>query len=153
MWRKIIWFVDERLLFLVALLEGGIALVWLISWLRKKAKARRKKRYRKIEYTLPERNNSYIRDRLQTALQMSNRIDEGVYSREEIGLRFGYAQNLVKGLQGEPLTVVERAEVNEMLKILSVCFEKEEWSRAELITLNDIFMRLLKLSAKYEIID
>ncbi len=153
MWTKIIWLLNERILFAVALAEGIIALAWLISSLRKRAKARRKKRYRKIEYALPARNNSYIRDRLQTALQTPNRTDDGVYRSEETGLRFGFAQNLVKGLQVEPLTAVERAEVEEMSKILSVCSKKEEWSRGELCVVNDVFMRLLKLSAKYAITD
>lgn len=139
--------------FLFMVVAGGLYLLLCFALsIKKKVRARKKKRkeLRKITYTLPEKDNGYVRDRLHTALQINEKECEDD-PKTQIRLRLGYAKSLLEKLKSGTLTFVERAEVGELSRILSLYTEKEEWSRKEVQTVNDLFMRLLKLSAKYEI--
>ncbi len=145
-----------RTFFFLFVVAEGVLYFFLYLALRIKGKVKERKRKRreserKIEYVLPEKDNSYVRDRLHTALQFDGREEKSFYSRTQMGLRLGYAKELAERLKAGTLSMIERAEVDEMLKILSDCSVKDDWSGKEVHTVNQIFMRLLKLSAKYEI--
>ncbi len=136
-----------------AVAGGSYVLLFLFLWMGKKRRERKELRAqaaRKIRYALPEKYNSYVRDRLHTALQ-TREEEEDFFSPEEIGVRLGYAKWTAGKLKESALSLVERAEVDEMLKLLSAFAAKAAWSKSEMRAVNDIFARLLKLSAKHEI--
>ena len=119
---------------------------------------RRKKRraeiLRKVQYTLPEKDNSYIRSRLNTALNAANvpthkemplPKDEGV--KEDF--QAGYARKLLAKLQEAPLTKAERLEMQEVSRLFSAYLKKSRWTVEDVRLINDMFSYLLKISAKY----
>ncbi len=120
---------------------GGVLLLRAAKQ-RKHARIRAAK---KLEYTLPDERNEYVRERLQTALRPME--------RESVGapVRVRYAQNLLAQLKGSPLSPVERLDIEEMEKTLALYREEELWQGEELQSINEIFARLLKLSAKYDV--
>jgi len=121
---------------------------------------RRKKRraeiLRKVQYTLPEKDNSYIRSRLNTALNAANvpthkemplPKDEGV--KEDF--QADYARKLLAKLQEAPLTKAERLEMQEVSRLFSAYLKKSRWTVEDVRLINDMFSYLLKISAKYAI--
>ena len=117
--------------------------------------ARRKKlqaaMFRKVQYTLPEKDNSYVRARLNVALKSQPcEGSEGMHGetiKEKV--RAEYIKQLLARLQDSPLTKAERLELQENAKLFSVYIQKTDWSAEDIRTINDIFSYLLKLAAKY----
>ncbi len=141
-------FVSCACLLLLLLREATAFFRWLFS-LRARARAKKRARIqaaRRLEYTLPDERNEYVRERLQTTLS----TDE---HKEETGafVRVRYARRMLVLLKGSPLSPVERLDVEEMEKALALYDEDKRWSGEEMKAINEIFARLLKLSAKYEI--
>ncbi len=135
-------------LFLLLLRETVAFFRWLFS-LKEGARAKKRARIqaaRRLEYTLPDEHNAYVRERLQTTLSAR----EG---REETGasVRVRYARRMLTLLKGSALTPVERLDVEEMEKALALYDEDKRWTGEDMKAVNEIFARLLKLSAKYEI--
>lgn len=113
----------------------------------------RAERARRLQYALPDRENSYVRARLNTALK----AEEGIRGEEraerkykrEIDLR--YARKLLSEVKEKPLSKAERLEVEDMSRVLALYKEKEAWTAADLRAVNDTCSYLLKLSAKYSV--
>ena len=101
---------------------------------------------RRLQYALPQRENAYIRARLQTSLRV-----EGAEESRQAHVRLGYARALLGKVRGAPLTVAERLQTEEMGKELALYRGKEIWTAEELRGLNDLCAVLLKLSAKYAV--
>ena len=101
---------------------------------------------RRLQYALPQRENEYIRARLQTSLRV-----EGAEESRQAHVRLGYARALLGKVRGAPLTVAERLQTEEMGKTLALYRGKEAWTAEELRGLNDLCAVLLKLSAKYAV--
>ncbi len=133
---------------LAGVLGGVIALfaVGAVSFFRaQKRKKGEGKDCRRVEFTLPEAQNSYVRARLNTALR------EEPISGESRGVELAYARELLCRLKSAPLATAERLEIEEMGRALAVYGEKETWSAYDLRAVNDCLGRLLRLSAKYTI--
>ncbi len=141
--------------FLLCLAGAFYLLLYALLRLRKKReekKRAREKMLRRIEYALPDGENTFIRDRLHTALQVKGQEgEEEVFYREQIGLRLGYASEAAERVKEGALSVIERAEVDEMCKALAVYARKDGLTEGEIKALNEIFARLLKLCAKYQL--
>ncbi len=140
----------------VALLSGISAVAsgafYVCLEIRKRGierKRRRAEKARRKEFTLPDRDNSYVRERLRTALDPER--TEAAFDSKTLGVRLGYIRKLLAGVKGAPLTPVERLDVEELAAFIAACAYKESWSSGELKGLNEAFARLLKMSAKYEI--
>ena len=148
------WDVGEKALALLFLIEGflvglGYAAVYILLSVRRKIAFRRAQRAqikRRLQFTLPDRENSYLRDRLHTALQEKK---EEIFL--EKGIRIGYAKKMLAKVKEESLTPTERIDVEEMARLLALYEHKEKWSASDTKTMSEVFARLLKLSAKYEI--
>lgn len=128
----------------------AVVLILLIIALIKRGRARKRKRAeegRRVQYTLPDSRNTYVRSRLNTALQVKEADAEEV----EHALRLEYVRDLLYKLKNAPLSPAERLETDEMAGLLAVYAEKKSWSAWDLRVMNDCFARLLKLSAKYTI--
>ena len=102
---------------------------------------------RSIVYTLPDRDNSYVRARLNTTLY----VKSGETEVEPAPMKLGYARELLNGIKNAPLTVAERLQAEEMGAMLSVLLHKEEWSLSDMRCANDLCASLLKLCAKYAV--
>lgn len=132
---------------------GGIVYLLLLSLLalrrlRMERKKRRAELARRLQYTLPQRENTYIRTRLNTALQTSG---EGEERELQLAVQLRYTQILLGKLRSAPLSVAERLQAEEMGKLLNLYKGKENWTVREVNGLNDVCAALLKLSAKYAV--
>ena len=153
-WQEI----SERKVPLAAVLTGVslfillYAAVWSVRVVRmakkrkRREKMRRAEKERRLEYTLPQKGNGYIRERLQSSLQ----VELGKESKQA-RVRLGYACALLGKLQGAPLTIAERLQAADMAETFALCRGKEVWTAEELRRLNDLCGALLKLSAKYAV--
>ena len=111
-------------------------------------KRRRAEIRRKIQYTLPNYNNTYLRERLQTVLHSPCKGEE---NSAEKPLHLHYVMKLISKLKAAPLSVAERLRVDEMEKYVALCQQKEEWTIEEMQAINDTLAQLLKISAKYDL--
>ena len=102
---------------------------------------------RRLQYTLPQRENMYVRERLDTALQ----VQSGEENEKKMKVRLGYARALLYKVQAAPLSTAERLQVEEMAKAFPLYREKETWTAEEVRGVNEWCAALLKLSAKYTV--
>ena len=117
---------------------------------RKEKNAERQAYARRLQYTLPDRENSYVRTRLNTVL----RVEEPPETRATIAqkyFRLEHARNLLRAVQEKPLSAVERLETDELSALFSLYAKKEKINSDDLQMLNDAFSRVLKLSAKHDV--
>lgn len=131
---------------------AAFALAFLSACCRLACGLARRSRYytRRVEFTLPERENSYVRARLHTALRTDG-LQNTQEAREEFTVCLGYARELLAKVKGAPLSQAERLELEELEKLFALYFCKPKWTAYELRTVNDGCSRLLKLSAKYAV--
>ena len=118
-------------------------------------KAMRRKRLRCAEmerdviFTLPDRENSFIRDRLNTALRSGEKPISHKLAEE--GFRADHARALIAKLKAAPLSVAERIEVDGVSSYLTECAFKNELEWEEIARLNERLCSALKLAAKYSL--
>ena len=122
--------------------------IWLCNH-RTQKRRERAEILRKLEYTLPDRENSYVRARLHTTLQCADRGEQ----RATIPpiLRWEYVKKLLTSLRNAPLTMTERLEAEDMTKLFNAYLSKNKWTPEDVRVINELFSRLLKLSAKYAV--
>ncbi len=121
--------------------------------------ARRKKRLilngKSSSGLLPERNNSYVRARLHTALraeeERGSNVRKNVPYENRGTVRLGYARRLLAGVQDAPLSPAERLETDALARSFAEYALCESWSTEQLRAVNELFARLLKLAAKYSV--
>ncbi len=140
---------EEYFILIVFLVSG---LVWLpiFSLLRKAFSSRKKERVeRQIEFTLPDRENTYLRSRLATTLNP----DFVGLERKEESLSIGFAQALkmLSKILQSPLSPAERIEAERMQEVLENYKDRQTFSTKDVREINDAFARLLKLSGKYAV--
>lgn len=107
---------------------------------------RRIARVRRVEYVLPDRENSYVRARLSTALRSDGAEEE---EKADYAVCLSYARELLAKLKAAPLTQAERLETEGLEGVFSLYFHKPKWSANDLRAVNGACSRLIKLSAKY----
>ena len=130
----------------------GVLFTYLL--VKEKLRQRRKRKEeerRTLQFTLPDKDNAYLRDRLQVALNATQTNTGRRIEKESVGVRLRYARRMVAQLKGESLSPIERLDVEEMAGTLAMIEKKEKWSGSEIKMVNEIFSYLLKLSAKYEV--
>lgn len=144
----------ERVSVLLAVLAilGGGAYIALVCALECK-KAWRKKReaketsLKRLEYTLPDKENSFIRERLNTVLKTGENEGE----KAETYFRFVHACKLLAKVREKPLSTAERLETDEIDALFKAFLKKEKWNFEDVRIVNEAFARILKLSAKYAV--
>jgi hypothetical protein len=135
------------LFFTVYMTIGIIRAVVALRKRKRRERAQRMAQEKRMQYTLPQSENEYVRMRLQSALRVEKTEAEGKWAR----VRLGYARVLWGKVKGAPLTVAERLQIEEMGKVFTLYHGKEVWTVEELRGLNDLCAALLKLSAKYAV--
>ena len=113
---------------------------------------------RKLQFTLPDRENSYVRSRLNTVLKpcLEEEATLPIVDGEERGigeesLQLGHARKLLCRVREAALSPADRLQTDEMSKTLSVYLRKTRFAAEDLRVLNDMLSMLLKMSAKYEV--
>ena len=127
------------------LLSGAIGIKKRVA----ERKANRQKLKRKLQFTLPDRENAFVRARLNTVLKVEEQ--EGEESTENPPLKLGYASTLLKGLKQAPLSPAERLQAEDIESAFSMYLQKEGWTAGDLRAVNDLCSSLIKLSAKYAV--
>ena len=114
-----------------------------------KQRAQREEMLRKLKFTLPDRNNSFIQARLNTVLQPENttEIEEG----EKKTFRLEHAKQLLAKVKEAPLSKAERLEIEELSKLFNAYLKKYKLTSEDVRLLNEMFAYLLKMSAKYSV--
>ena len=115
------------------------------AWTRR---AERREAARKLQYCLPDRENSFVQARLNTVLR-TDCGEDGLPVSEQIDL--GYARMLLAALREKPLSVGEKLQTEDIGKSFGAYLQKPHWSVADLRAVNDAFSALMKLCAKYSI--
>lgn len=132
----------------LALMLGGV-LFLLLSFAffmrrqRKRKAAAGEGRRRLLEFTLPDRKNNYLRERLDGVLKA--REEE----RSEAGVKLEYVRGLLARLKAAPLAAVERLQAEELSKQITFYSSKEGLTAEEKRSLGDCFSALINLAAKY----
>lgn len=124
----------------------GLSVVLFARSLRRMRRLKRCKTHRNSEFTLPNRRNSYLRERLQTVL-----CEENEEKAWDAGVCGDYAQELLAKLKGVGLSTVDELRVNELAKGLNLLLMKGKLTAAEQADLNVSLSALLKIAAKYEV--
>ena len=129
-----------------------LALIALLTILYQK---RKRRRYalaeRELQFTLPDRENSYVRERLQGPLKTEeerNRAEVAV-TMKEMDVRLEYVRRTIAKLKALPLTPADRLAVNRISKTVTFYALKNALAPDETRRLNDCFSNLLKMQAKY----
>lgn len=141
----------------LAIVGGGLYLV-LSALLAVKEKRRQRKRdraevERKLQFMLPQKDNSFIRARLHTALNADMGASNGLIAEEESEekLRLEYAKKLLAKVWEAPLSAADRLTMESMEKDFSAFMRKEKWTASDARKINELLAVLLKLSAKYSV--
>lgn len=109
--------------------------------------AERRAELRKLQYCLPDRENTYVQARVNSVLNAN--CGEDLPEVEQID--FGYARKLLSALREKPLSVGERLQAEDIGKSFGVYLQKPRWSVADLRAVNNAFSALMKLCAKYSV--
>lgn len=158
------WSAGVACLALLAIFGGGVYLaLYSLLALRKGLRLRRQRRRetaRRLQFALPDRENSFVRSRLQTTLQIDDESLEEAWKESETTptprgkekmFRVEYAYRLLSKIKAAPLSAAERLQTDEMSKTLAMYMRKESWTAGDLRAINELFAGLLKLSAKYAV--
>ena len=107
---------------------------------------------RDLKFMLPDRENSFVRDRLKGPLQpKEEKKEEPTALLKDLDLRLDYTRKTISKLKASELTPADRLEVNRISKTVTFYALKNALSPTEMRSLNDCFSRLLKLTAKYAV--
>ena len=117
--------------------------------------ARRARRERNVEagrravYTFPDRENTFVRDRLNTSLRQEEPAEEGEYGMEDGKLRLEHVRKMLQKLKTADLTPGDRLEADGISRRITLYATKDLLSGKEVRDLNDCLANVLKMTAKY----
>lgn len=119
---------------------------------KKLKKQAREQVQRQLKFVLPDKENSFVRERLQQVLNVPVIEDGQETKTEQTRFEFLYAQKLLNQLAEQNVSTAERLELIEMNKFLGANLQQTRWKAEDIRAINDCFSRILKLSAKYAIV-
>ncbi|MBQ8323385.1 MAG: hypothetical protein IJX91_05410 [Clostridia bacterium] len=138
----------------LAIVGGILYLILFVSfavWRKRLAeKKEREERARRLKYTLPDRENAYVRARLNTVLRTPNEPSKEPSVAEKY-FRLEHARKMLSAVREKEISMAERLETDELSALLSLYAKKESVDSEDLRVINDAFSRVLKLSAKYDV--
>ena len=142
---------EESIFLIIATTAFVSGFFWLfVFYLFSLCFRRRKKRKRvnrELKFALPDRENTFVRSRLSTVLNVE--FCEAEKQEEKLAIEFSQALKMLDKISIAPLSTAEKIEVGQMQGDLRAFEEKERFSAKEVSSINEKFARLLKLSAKY----
>ena len=142
---------EERIFLCVVITAFVSGFFWLFIFylfsLISRRRKRRKSANREVEFTLPDRENTFVRSRLSTVLNREFCVAER--QEEKLAIEFSQALKMLDKIWVAPLSTAEKIEVGQMQSDLRAFEEKQTFTVKEVSSINEKFARLLKLSAKY----
>lgn len=140
----------EKIFWIVAATAFASGFFWLFIFylfVRLMRYKKEKTGNRELKFTLPDRENTFVRARLSTVLNYEFLEDER--QEEKLAIEFSQALKMLDKVLIAPLSTAEKIEAGQMQADLVAFESKELFSAKEVSAINDKFSRLLKLSAKY----
>ena len=140
----------EKIFFIVAATVLVSGFFWLFIFYLVSLFTRRKKEKtsnRELKFTLPDRENTFVRSRLSTVL--NGEFCKAQEIEEKLAIDFSQALKMLDKVLIAPLSTAEKIEAGQMQADLCTFERKERFSAKEVSEVNEKFARLLKLSAKY----
>lgn len=129
------------------LLSGIIAIAKKIRE-RKQTRAEKEKQ---IQFTLPDKDNEFIKTRLNTVLNKTARSNDTDIKASAKEYSFSYIKKLLALLKSKTLSPADRIKTEEYASLISVYSLKDEWTGEDLQTVNEVLSCVIKLSAKYAV--
>ena len=119
---------------------------------RKKAALRRKAAVeRNAEFTLPDKENEFVKERLKNHLKpQTDGLKE--YKFSECVPSFDYTRSVLSKLKAAPLSVADRLQAQGISHDVTHFAFQERLSPEDVRVLNDRLAEMIKLSAKYSIV-
>ena len=125
------------------------AVLFLVRAVRKKRERKRQALEERIRresfFTLPDRENEFLRERLQTGLKIPDKVKEV----EKTEFRLEYARTLLSRLKNTELTASDRLETESLSKLLTKYALDDSAQNTR--SVGDCLMKILKLAAKYAV--
>lgn len=112
---------------------------------KRRLRTERESLAREMQYALPQKDNTFIRSRLNAVSGEEKIVADG----DELPLRYTYAKNLLEKLRLQNLSATERLETDELASVFAVYIKKERYTTEDVRLISEAFSRILKLSAKY----
>ncbi len=129
-----------------------IAVLVSLGKRRKKAALRRKAAIeREAEFTLPDKENEFVKERLKNHLKPQK---EGLkeYKFSECVPSFDYTRSVLSKLKAAPLSVADRLQAQGISRDVTHFAFQERLSPEDVRVLNDRLSEMIKLSAKYALV-
>ena len=128
----------------------SVSLKWKTEKRAKKEKLVQERR--KAVFTLPDRENSFVRDRLNGSLRAEEEaVNEREYNLEDSKLRLNHVRDMLTKLKAAPLSAGDRLETEEISRLITLYAMKERLTAKEIRDLNDCLSAILKMTAKYSL--
>ena len=140
-------------LFCISIVLTGILCAFALLKIKRSKVERFKKASREFSFALPDRENAFVRDRLNSGLRPETEKKEQADAvlMKDLDVRLDYTRKTVAKLKALELTPADRLEVNRISKTVTFYALKNALSPSETRSLNDCFARLLKLTTKYAV--
>lgn len=114
----------------------SVSLKWKAEKRAKKEKLVQERR--KAVFTLPDRENSFVRDRLNGSLRVEEEaVNEREYNLEDGKLRLNHVRDMLTKLKAAPLSAGDRLEAEEISRLITLYATKERLTAKEIRDLND----------------
>ncbi|MBQ8884923.1 MAG: hypothetical protein IJY62_00900 [Clostridia bacterium] len=131
---------------------SSVFFLCLYAAFRRRSNKRAKNKIDRTEvFTLPDRENTFVRDKLNTTLNYVSEQRADDYNMEEERLRLDFVRTLLQKLKKAPLSVGDRLEVNAVSQKITRYALQNRLTTEETRDLNDGFSLILKMSAKYSL--
>ena len=147
--------------FFLAIVALCLSLVLLIAVLfalcvycknrRKKRRELRAEQGRKLLFTLPDKENTFLRDRLNSVLKPPNLEEDRLNPQLHDGVQFLHVEGMLEKAFALPLSLGDRFTLEETAKLLKCLSLREDWSEKDLKIMNDCCLNALKIMAKYAV--
>lgn len=130
-----------------------LAVAFRVRERRRARRASREKESRQAMFTLPDKENTFVRDRLNTSLRANEegKEDEEDYDLEESKLRLNHVRDMLSKLKAAPLSPGDRLETEGISRQITIYATKNKLTAKELRGLNDCLSMVLKMTAKYAV--
>ena len=130
--------------------------LFAICYCKRKRKEKELRRKAQMErdrtFTLPDRENEFVKERLKNHLKPQK---EGLkeYKFSECVPSFDYTRSVLSKLKAAPLSVADRLQTQGISNDVTHFAFQERLSPEDVRVLNDRLSEMIKLSAKYAVIN
>ncbi len=119
---------------------------------REKKRLQRERLEKERSFTLPDRENSFVRERLNGVLREKRETDDKkIFAVDGEKLRLEYVRGLISKTKASPISAADRLEINRLSKRITEIVSQELLTLRETYELSDCFLSVIRLAAKYAV--